>query len=1002
MRKTNNSNKDIIWEKNYQIAKTYYLENGHLLIPDYFEIENMKIGRWIGTQRYHYNGKPNSLFTKERIKKLDAIGMIWDVKNNNWNAMYLELQKYKKKYKNVRVPQSYITPNGLKLGVWINKQRQDYIDKKIQPKRMKKLNDIKMIWNAKILVTNAWQLKYNMLKNYKDKHNKFPSTNYTENNIKLGAWLSLQRTKYNNNTITKERMIKLEELEIIWDTIDYSWQNMYKKAKEYYQKFSHLCIHNDSIENSKLIAWLKRQRVLYNKNKLTANQIKKLESINIVWCKKSLLISNWEKMYERAKAYFLIHGNINISKDSKSSPNRHLGLWLETQRKNYRKQANLKINLERFKRLEELNINWNPYISPAEVWKNWYEKAKEFYLKNKHLNPKKGTLKTWLFAQRAAKKEIRGHLTKLQIKSLESIGMIWDPLEENWQEMYKHAKEYYKIHQMLNIPVNYITENDLTLGIWISTQRKTYKNRLNSNNLTSTMQKRIKLLNDIGMIWDASTLLTNTSFQEKVIYYYLKQTFPDIKKISQWELIGYEFDIFIPSLNTAIEYDGIWHKDKLKKDLEKAKACKENGIRLIRIREPELPNIPNNNDVIELRGRDETSLEEGIKELFKLIDLPVSNFNIAKERSKILETYKDYNSRTWDKWYKKAYNLYKQFGSINKINNKSQEPKEIISWICAQKSSYKNNMLTNMQINKLENLNIEWNTFESHWQRMYKTAKKYFDENKNLLIPCYYKTEEGINLGKWISKQRINYKNKKLDIRHIQLLTSIGMIWSPNDHKRSNYYEEIKKYYNKYGHIKITWRYKTKEGCTLGEWLNSCRKKYKENKLEKEIVDYLNYFGMQWNIFDENWEYMFEIAKNYWLENGNIWISHNYVTSDGTHLGDWIARQRRKFNSKKNYNDIELEKIKKLNSINMVWNPYSTKWSNKYKIAKEYFDKHGHLNIPIDYITEEGIKLGMWIGSQRQAKRGNPNFLMTTEREKLLDAINIDWKEENIKITSSK
>mgnify|MGYP007107564919 FL=1 len=60
-----------------------------------------------------------------------------------------------------------------------------------------------------------------------------------------------------------------------------------------------------------------------------------------------------------------------------------------------------------------------------------------------------------VLAQRAAKKGKRGCLTEAQIQRLEGIGMVWEPLTDQWQEMYQHAKAYYQVHQMLNVPCNY-------------------------------------------------------------------------------------------------------------------------------------------------------------------------------------------------------------------------------------------------------------------------------------------------------------------------------------------------------------------------------------------------------------------------------------------------------------------------------------------------------------------------------------------------------------------
>lgn len=76
----------------------------------------------------------------------------------------------------------------------------------------------------------------------------------------------------------------------------------------------------------------------------------------------------------------------------------------------------------------------------------------------------------------------------------------------------------------------------------------------------------------------------NTSFPEYAILFYLKDLCPDT--IHAYKGEGYELDIYVPSKKTAIEYDGYyWHKDKSAKDLEKNSRCREDGIRLYRIRE---------------------------------------------------------------------------------------------------------------------------------------------------------------------------------------------------------------------------------------------------------------------------------------------------------------------------------------------------------------------------------------------------------------------------------
>ena len=59
-----------------------------------------------------------------------------------------------------------------------------------------------------------------------------------------------------------------------------------------------------------------------------------------------------------------------------------------------------------------------------------------------------------------------------------------------------------------------------------------------------------------------------TSFPEYILVYYLKKY--GLEVAHSYKEHGYELDIYIPSLKTAIEYDGyLWHKNKSQKDIEK-------------------------------------------------------------------------------------------------------------------------------------------------------------------------------------------------------------------------------------------------------------------------------------------------------------------------------------------------------------------------------------------------------------------------------------------------
>lgn len=132
---------------------------------------------------------------------------------------------------------------------------------------------------------------------------------------------------------------------------------------------------------------------------------------------------------------------------------------------------------------------------------------------------------------------------------------------------------------------------------------------------------------------------TATSFPEQSVYYYVKKFFPDTVNKAQYvtkdgEVL--EIDIFIPSLNIAIEYDGLyWHEKRFNGDSEKNKVLSEDGLYVIRIRESGLPTLDVFNGITIIRekpfNKDESLIVAINKTLLKLKNISQKNITKIKE-----------------------------------------------------------------------------------------------------------------------------------------------------------------------------------------------------------------------------------------------------------------------------------------------------------------------------------------------------------------------------------
>ena len=322
---------------------------------------------------------------------------------------------------------------------------------------------------------DIWKLKYQLAQNYynKNKHLEilryFKTLNgidYNENGYNLGIWISEQRQSYKEGTLTKERYELLKAIGMRFESkqIKTTWEEMYKLAVKYYNKYGNLKVPKsfrtlDGITNDKfgypLGTWLSTQRQLYRKEKLSEERKSLLKKINLN-ADINMKIVGWDKMYALAEIYFKEYGNLEANRYFKTlngidyNENGYaLGAWFATQRTLFK--AN-KLPSERKILLEKLNMRFENKRTTIS-WEETYQLAVNFYNHNHHLNviqtfktldgftkDKNGySLGLWITNQRHLYKT--GKLEPEKAKLLDSIGMIWIK-QTNADQKQKFCTEY--------------------------------------------------------------------------------------------------------------------------------------------------------------------------------------------------------------------------------------------------------------------------------------------------------------------------------------------------------------------------------------------------------------------------------------------------------------------------------------------------------------------------------------------------------------------------------
>lgn len=204
-------------------------------------------------------------------------------------------------------------------------------------------------------------------------------------------------------------------------------------------------------------------------------------------------------------------------------------------------------------------------------------------------------------------------------------------------------------------------------------------------------------------------------------------------------------------------------------------------------------------------------------------------------------------------------------------------------------------------------------------------------------------------------------------------------------------YEVAKEYYKENGNLEVKKKFVTKEGYSLGSWLNAQRRVYNgkiSGNLSKERIKKLEEIGMNWQFSsDAAWEKAYAAAENYYKEKGDLLVPVDYA-ADGIALGKWVSRLRQSKAA------MDKERVAALEKIGMVWSVSDFVWERNYASAKEYFIENGNLNVPGYFVDKNGVRLGQWIGKIK-AERGKK---LGEDRLRALNAIGFNkaGKQEGI------
>lgn len=223
------------WMQRYEKLRNFVQERGcfpHECEKESLSKEDAKLFVWCNKQRQQYQiynkglrGQFTSM-TEERQEKLADIDFCFDLFEEIWMERYGELQEYRKHQGDCLVPHVYKA--NPQLGIWVGDQRYNYkVFREGLPRpssmtheRIDMLNKLDFVWFVPDMI---WNEKYLLLEEHV-RMNGLGSLPPWKDNSNVRSWAANQQKLFRNrlqgeeNTLTKERIQKLDMLGFPWKT----------------------------------------------------------------------------------------------------------------------------------------------------------------------------------------------------------------------------------------------------------------------------------------------------------------------------------------------------------------------------------------------------------------------------------------------------------------------------------------------------------------------------------------------------------------------------------------------------------------------------------------------------------------------------------------------------------------------------------------------------------------------------------------------------------------
>ena len=660
----------------------------------------------------------------------------------------------------------------------------------------------------------------------------------------------------------------------------------------------------------------------------------------------------WFERYGQLSAYRDAHGDCDIP--ARYAINKHLATWVVDQRVRFRNGV---LEPEKIELLNRLGFKWEPRSSG---WRSKYLELVEYKRRFGNCmvpqewneNPQ---LATWVSRQRLVYS--RRKISRERIAQLDKIAFEWTTGTETWDARFSELCAFNEKFGHTRVRAKY-PENP-ALGNWVATQR--YDRRRNELD-----QLRIERLDSIGFEWDGRILVGAARAISRALERQWNGMFDRFKSYAAVNGAG-----SVKIVDDATKQLNRW---VLTQRAQK-KRCKLSDERI--------------------------SLLDSVGFMWRYTACKLPDAaGLAAVDSELM-------AKKWDDMYTELVDFYKVHGHSNVPSDWAAQPL-LARWVSKQRMAKREDRLTASQVEQLDTIAFAWTAYEGDWELMFKKLSSYLERIRSgkgrVLRP-------GVELNRWMLKQRQNRKSGDLTPEREQRLNSVDFEWEPFSTRWEEMYSRLRSYSQKNGHCRVPSMWP--EDAKLARWVQTQRVRKAEGKLSAERFSKLEALDFEWSpgssgsrSLRDAWQVMYEQLREFHGVHGHTSVPQIYP--ENRKLGWWVTTQRRSRKRK----PLTADQVAQLDALDFNWKPttgrpdgaegdsqgasrseehvFEKRWLERFQELSDYHGEYGNCRVPAGWTANP--QLANWVGVQRQRfKQGK----LTLERIQQLQLLKFEWVVES-------